>query len=80
MMTWKEPTDYAGAQASLIQVEIIEMFNRMRAEGIEPALMVAGAGAAIADLLTTAHGAEMVPLWFQKQANFTRKLVANGRH
>ncbi len=80
MTEWKEPTDYENAQASLVQIEIIEIFNRLRVEGVSPTIMAAGAGSAIADLLTTVHGNHMVPEWFQKQANFTRKLIANSHH
>ena len=77
---WHEPNDYENAQASLVQIEIVEVFNRFAKEGIEPQLLAAGAGAAIADLLTAVYGNHLVPEWFQKQASFTRKLIADTHH
>jgi len=80
MKEWKEPTDYEAAQVSLVQVELIEVLNRFRKEGFDPNILAAGAGAAICDLLTCSHGNHMVPEWFQRQADFTRKLIANAHH
>jgi hypothetical protein len=64
----------------LVQVEVLEVLNRLKKEGLDPNVLAAGTGAALCDLLTCCHGNHFVPEWFQRQANYTRKLVANAQH
>ncbi len=76
---WKEPTQAEQDQALLVQNEMVELANRLRGEGLIPPIIIAGMGAAIADVLTTIYGNESVPPWFAKQAEMTDALI-NGKN
>lgn len=75
MSVWIEPTEEQQAEALAVQREVISTINRLGREGVHPAILTAGVGAALADLVTSQHGAQMVPKWFQRQALIAAKLV-----
>lgn len=66
-----DPTPEQAEHAGLVQGELIEMFNRLRAEGIDPSVIIAGIAAGTAAVVMHNHGPATVPRWFAKQAAIT---------
>ena len=77
---WTEPTQEQQDQALLVQIEVIEALNRMRREGFDPRILIAGLAAAAADTVTTYFSNEAVAPWFAKQAEMVDEIMRDHRH
>lgn len=71
---WIEPTAEQNEQALLVQGDIVALVNRLLKEGNDARIVMAGMGAATADLITCTFGPTAVAPWFQKQADMVREL------
>lgn len=69
-----EPTVEQAEHCLLVQHEAIELINRLKAEGIDPRVIMAGIAAAAAGAVQTFYGAEEVSIWFAKNAALTMNL------
>lgn len=69
------PTQEEQDQALLVQIEIAEALHRMRAEGIDPRIVIAGTAAAIGHAIAEMYGADRVAPWFANQANMIDGLM-----
>ena len=75
-----QPTQEQQDQALLVQIELIEALNRMRREGFDPRILIAGIAAAAADTVTTYFGNQAVEPWFAKQAEMVADVMHGRRH
>lgn len=62
-----ETTEQQRADALKTQRAVLNEANLLSAEGLAPQEIVAGMGAAIADVIATHWGQEAVGRWFHKQ-------------
>lgn len=69
------PTPEQEAHATLAHHEIVETVNRLITEGMDCRVVLAGIGAAAADLITTKYGNQAVAPWFEKQAEMIDRVV-----
>ncbi|MXP43695.1 hypothetical protein [Allopontixanthobacter sediminis] len=65
-------------QAHLVQNELIEMVNRLRAEGMSRQVISTGLAMGIADTVTSWSGAQSVAPWFARHACLVRDLQKPG--
>lgn len=68
------PTAEQQARAERVQRAICHEINLASREGCAPAELLAGLGAAIADLITSTAGPEAVGPWFARQAQVIEEL------
>ena len=77
-MQHPEPSPADCAQAEKVQKAICAELNLAAREGAPVAALLAGAGAAIADLITCQAGADKVAPWFEGQAELVRFLQSKS--
>ncbi len=77
---WVQPTPEQEAQAVLVQHDIVEVFNRLGREGVDPRIILSGAGAATAFLLAGVFGSASIEPWFAKQVELVRDLKSPPVH
>lgn len=73
---WREPTADEARLAERVQHELIDAMNLLGREGIDPRIILAGAGSAVADLVASRFGMHAVPRWFATQAKITADAIA----
>ena len=62
------PTPEQEAHATLAHHEFVEVTNRLITEGMDSRIILAGIGAAAADLIASKFGRQAAAPWFAKQA------------
>lgn len=67
-------TEEMNARSYRVQVALIDELNRQSSEGASTHELVAGIGAATADLIATRVGPHAVAKWFQAQADIIAQL------
>jgi hypothetical protein len=75
---WRMPTKAQEDAALRVQKAVCQELNLLSREGVEPAALLAGAGAALADLITSVWGIQAVAPWFDKQGEMTADLLRGG--
>lgn len=73
-MTDHNPTPEQCARAARVQRQLMAEVSLLACEGVSPHEMIAGLGATIADVLTTAWGPTAVAPWFKNQAAMIESL------
>lgn len=69
-----KPTEAQQQQALLVHHDVRELLAKLAGEGIDARIVVTGAAAALADVLSGTWGAESVAPWFASQADMVRKV------
>ena len=75
--SWQEyptPTPEQQARCERVQQALCNELNLQAREGATPIELLAGAGSAVADLITCTAGPEHVAQWFERQAELVREL------
>ncbi len=69
-----EPTVEQAEHCNLAQHEVIELINRLVAEGMDRRVVMAGVAAATAAAVMNFYGPNEVSIWFAKQSAMTMHL------
>lgn len=69
-----EPTVEQAEHCSLVQHDILETIERLRMEGIDMRVVLAGLASATAASVLHTYGASEVSVWFAKQSVMTHHL------
>lgn len=72
------PTDEQQEQAILAQHDLCETINRLGREGIDPRVILAGLGAATADLITCNFGPDAVAPWFLQHGELITQMMGRS--
>jgi hypothetical protein len=64
----KLPTKQHLRQAVLVEAEVRDLLASLSAQGIEPALLIAGMGSALSHLIGHCYGEKAIMAWFVNQA------------
>jgi|GEM_PF-6311484 len=73
---WKEPSEVERAQVNIAAQEFVELMNRQDKEGFASGVILAAAGVAIADAISSYHSAQEVPAWFKKQGELAESALS----
>lgn len=72
---WPMPSEREQEQAALAQAEVVEVLQRLIAEGFDWRCVITGAGVAIADQVSQRVGVAHVPIHFARMSALTMHLA-----
>lgn len=70
-----QPTNEQQEQALLVQHDIVELLARLSREGIPATIIMTGAAAALADVLSRTWGEKSVAKWFFAQWQVAHEIL-----